>query len=297
MKAVFVGAGRVGAAAAYSCLDLFDDVCVVDVNEALARSVAEELCHASASMGLDVHVSHASSVAEAGEADIYVVTAGAARKPGMSRRELAGVNARIVASIAMEASKAAPGGLMLVVTNPVDAMTMIARDHYEGSVVGLSTLPDTLRLRCFLARKYGTSPRCVEGYVVGEHGENFIVAWSTVRVNGKPVEDEKVRSEAVEYVRRIASEIIAGAGATIWCPASSIKLVLEAYTLNRERILPLGVNLEVSDVEACVGVPCLVGRRIKPLTSLLSSEEIAKLREPAVTVRRTYEACREALTA
>jgi L-lactate dehydrogenase len=248
VKIGVIGAGQVGAATAYAMAlrGSAPEVVLVDKEAALADAVADDILHATpfagtvrvAGGGLD-----AADELLAG-AGIVVLTAGAAQKPGETRLDLLQKNAAVFRELVPRAIAAAPDAVLLVATNPVDVMTREATRLAAAAgvprerVVGSGTVLDTARFRALLGEHLDVSPQSVHAYVLGEHGDSEVLAWSGARVAGVPLGafaddegcrvDDAVRARVDEGVRRAAYHIIAGRGATSYGIGAGLARLAEA---------------------------------------------------------------------
>src|SRR5688572_13158254 len=230
MKIGIVGCGMVGSASAFALVmnGVGREIVLVDVNRARAEAEANDIYHA-------VPFAHPFTVS-AGDypdldgASVVVIAGGVAQRPGETRLELLGRNADVFRQIVPSVLRHAPEAVLLVVTNPVDIMTHLAA-HFAADfkvprtrVIGSGTTLDTARFRALLGRHFGVDPQHVHAYVLGEHGDSEVLAWSQAtiaglsldefaRVHGTPLTEEKRRT-IDENVRRAAYQIIAGKGAT-----------------------------------------------------------------------------------
>ncbi len=304
MHLAVIGTGRVGRPTAYTLLltRLFDEISVVDVKPGLARAFAEELKHAAVSNRIDVKVNWFDQDEDLSGADVVIVSAGYPRKPGekISRRDLAGRNAEIIKYIAEVVPKNNRGARYVIVTNPVDAMaTLFKQVSGEEFVISTGTHLETLRFRTIMAEHAGIPFTRVEGYVGGEHGEEAVILWSTVRVNGVPVEEyfEKknmvLDKKGVEwYVKNVSSKvIIEGMGATEYGPASAFRDIVRAIVLSEDTYLSVAAPTNFPDipVEVCVSIPRKLGWRIGPsLYQLLPHPEKEAIHRAAKAVYETY---------
>ncbi len=311
LRIAVIGVGRLGQAVAFRVLQepYVKELLLVDLREDFVRGVAEEFRHyvAIASMH-DVEIEALSDASEVAGADIVIVTAGVPRKPGMSRRDLAVHNAKIMKDIAEAVSPRNPNAVFLVATNPVDAMTMVFKRYARvDRVYGFGTMLDTARFRSILARELGVEPSRVTGFFIGEHGETGFVAWSTVYVDGIHV-DKWVRrkgklldKQAVEQkVHKVAAEVIATTGATMWGPAGAFIKVIRGFAIPEDHLLAFGVELKFEEVPepVIISVPTMVTRGyVKPLLEILSDEERRKLVESARAIYNVYRKSIEAIEA
>jgi len=187
----------------------------------------------------------------------------------------------------------------MVITNPVDVMTMILSDVIgnKGTVIGTGTSLDTYRFRSAVSELLNEPIAAIDGYVVGEHGEEAFVAWSTVTVKGVPIDEyikekglDLSRSRIEEYVKEVAATIIAKQGATIWGPAATFQEIVVSHLANEGRIIPVSVVQEVPGVgRVAVSVPTKISGRLVPLPQLLNEEERERLKRAAEAIKRVYE--------
>ncbi|WP_216325805.1 L-lactate dehydrogenase [Deinococcus aestuarii] len=270
MKVGVVGAGLVGATAAYaltlrgSCSDLV----LVDKDEKRAQAEAQDIAHAAP-------VSHGTRVTSGGyEAlegcRVVVIAAGANQQPGESRLDLLGKNAAIFREVIPQVAEHAPEAVLLVATNPVDLLTDLATRLAPGhAVLGSGTVLDSARFRHLIAQHAGVDPTHVHGYVLGEHGDSEVLAWSTASVAGLPVEDfmgarglewtPEVREGIDAGTRDAAAEIIEGKRATYYGIGAALARICEAILGDRRSILT--VSAPTASFGVSLSVPRIVGAR------------------------------------
>ncbi len=283
MKIGFIGAGRVGTASALICiLNLeIDEVVLIDILRDLAIGEAMDLSHAAVGLNKTVKISGGDDYNLIRNSELLVVSAGVARKPGMSRLDLASKNAEIIRSISKKVSKYASDAKVLVVTNPMDVMTYIMWKESGKSrreVFGMGNLLDSVRLweRLYF---YGVK-EIKKAWIIGEHGDSMFIPKSIVNVRGD-VDWNNVLNE----VRNVAAEIIKRKGATIFGPAVSIYRMVRAVVEDTREEIPTSVVLNgeygISDV--ALGVPVILGRNgvEKIIEYELSYEELENLRKSA----------------
>ncbi|MCS7132313.1 MAG: malate dehydrogenase [Aigarchaeota archaeon] len=260
MKVGFIGAGRVGSTAAYTLINNLeiDEIVLVDILGDLAEGEALDLLHASYALDKPAEIRGGTSYSLAEGCELVVVTAGVARKPGMSRMDLLRQNAEIMRKVAEELKQHCGGSVVLVVTNPVDIMTYVLwreTGFPREKVIGMGGALDTSRLRSILRRP-------TRGLVLGEHGDGMFIYGEDRRF------EEGVRSVAMEVIKR--------KGATIFGPAASIYRMAKAILTDSQEILPSSVVLEgeygLRDV--AIGVPAKLGR-----SGIIEIIEIDEIRE------------------
>jgi malate dehydrogenase len=269
-KIALIGAGNIGGSMAHLCLlKGLGDVVLFDVVEGLPQGKALDLSHAGPVEGFDGNVIGTNSYEDIAGADVCIVTAGIARKPGMSRDDLLGTNAKILTSVADGIKKHAPDSLVIVVTNPLDAMVTLmkrATGFPKNRVVGQSGILDSSRYRSFIARELNVSVNSVAAMVLGGHGDDMVPVRSTCIVGGVPVEkliSSKRLDEIEARVRNAGGEVVAllKTGSAYFSPASAAIRMTEAYLFDKKEILPCAALLEgeygVNGYYFCV--PVIIG--------------------------------------
>ena len=240
-KAVVIGAGQVGAATAYTLMlsGLVSELVIIDLNTNKAKGEALDIVHG---MPLCPPAEvYAGDYADCAGADIVIITAGANQKPGETRLDLLAKNRAVFASIVPQAVKYAPDALYLVVTNPVDALTLetIRLSGLPANrVIGTGTVLDTSRLRYLLSQHTGVDPRNIHAFVLGEHGDSEFVAWSRASIAGMTMDEycadcgrckgplsDILDSDIEQQVRRAAYSIIELKGATYYAIAVSVRRI------------------------------------------------------------------------
>ncbi len=304
MHLAVIGTGRVGRPTAYTLLltRLFNEITVVDIKPGLAKAFAEELKHVAVSNRIDVSVYWSERDEDVSGADIVVVTAGYPRRPGekISRRELVPRNAGIIKYIAEVVPPNNRGARYIIVTNPVDAMAMLfKRVSREEFVISTGTHLETLRFRARLAEDAGVGFTRVEGWVGGEHGPNPVVLWSTVRVNGLPVEEYYERHgrsldrQAIElYMKTVSREIIDSIGGTEYGPASAFRDIVKAVVLSEDVYLSVAAPTRIPGISepVFVSIPRKIGWMIgDSLYDKLSPEEKEAIHLAARKIYETYK--------
>lgn len=304
MKVGIVGAGMVGSAAGFALVlrGGASEVVLVDRNAALAVAQAEDIAHA-------VPFAHPVRV-RAGDYDaltgagVVILAAGVAQQPGESRLSLLARNAAVFAEVIGAVRAAAPEALLLVASNPVDIMTEVAlriSGLPEGRVIGSGTVLDTARFRWLLAEHLGIAPQSVHGYVLGEHGDSEVLAWSAARAGTEPVArfaaqvgapiTAEVRARIDEGVRRAAYRIIEGKGATWFGIGAGLARICQAVRDDQRAVL--SVSGRVAEVEGVSGValslPRIVGRAgvLGTLMPELAPDEAEALRASAAILKAT----------
>jgi malate dehydrogenase len=263
------GAGRVGAAAAFEIASMgLDDLSMVDIVPGLAEGEALDISHRLADAGVDIDVRGSTDFSALAGSQLVVVAAGLARKPGMTRMDLLSKNAGIIADVTKNVAKHAPGSVILMVTNPMDAMTYVAlktSGFPRARVVGQGGVLDNSRFKYVLSKKLGVSRGSITSIVMGEHGENMIPVASHTYVSGVPLtsllSDEEIQ-QAIDDTRKVAAEVIAKKGATIFAPGRSVARMANAIVNDTKEVLAASAYLEgeygLSGL--CIGVPVKLGK-------------------------------------
>lgn len=291
MKLGFVGAGRVGSTAAFTCLlnmDV-DEIAFVDIVEDLAVGEAMDLSHAAAGIDKFPKIVGGSDYSLLKGSEIIVVTAGLARKPGMTRLDLATKNAGIIRDVAKKIMENAPESKILVVTNPLDVMTYIMWKETgkpRNEVFGMGNMLDSSRLK---ERLYNQGARNIrKAWIIGEHGDSMFIMWSTADFDGE-VDKEKT----LEQVRFVAAEVIKRKGATIFGPAVAIYRMVNAVVNDTKEEIPTSVVLqgEYGIENVAVGVPVILGKNgVEKIVEYdLPPEELEALKNSARILRERLE--------
>ena len=264
-----VGAGKVGAQAALEIASAgVDDLALVDIVPGLAEGEALDISHRLADAGVDIDVRGSTDFAALAGSELVVIAAGLARKPGMTRMDLLSKNAGIIADVTKNVAKHAPGSVILMVTNPMDAMTYVAlktSGFPRARVVGQGGVLDNSRFKYVLSKKLGVSRGSITSMVMGEHGENMIPVASHTYVSGVPLtsllSDEEIQ-QAIDDTRKVAAEVIAKKGATIFAPGRSVARMANAIVNDTKEVLAASAYLEgeygLSGL--CIGVPVKLGK-------------------------------------
>ncbi|HEX2545592.1 MAG TPA: L-lactate dehydrogenase [Ramlibacter sp.] len=301
-KLTIVGAGRVGSTYAYTLAasGLVREIVVVDADPARAEGEVMDIVH-SVPFHRPVHV-RAGTLADAAGSIATVITAGAAQKPGESRTALMQRNVEALRGIVGDVVQANPDGLLLVATNPVDALTWAALRMSglpSGRVIGSGTVLDSARLRAELAAHYGLDARNVHAYVLGEHGDSEFVAWSTASIGnmglqaycaetGRSCDAQELEAIALR-VRNAAYEIIRRKGATNFAIAAALMRIVEAIVRDEASVLTVStlVQGEYGIADVCLSLPAVVGRAgvQRVLKVPLSEPEVQALRRSAEAIR------------
>jgi L-lactate dehydrogenase len=295
-KIAVVGAGAVGSTVAYTLMvkNLASEILLIDINKEKVEGEVMDIRDAlSFSETQSVKVG---TYKDAADADIIVLTAGVAQKPGETRLDLVAKNKTIITSIFKEIGQIKSSCIIIVVSNPVDIIAYLAQEISglpRSQVFGTGMGLDSARLRSILAKRFDIESEQVDGFVMGEHGDSEFVAWSTVSIGGKMVKDmlslEEMKS-IEETVKKEAYEIINRKGATYYGIAMVVADVVEAISFNQNKIIPVSSRLNnwngVDNV--CLGAPAVVGSAgiVKSWEVELAPEEKTKLQKSAEIIKQ-----------
>jgi L-lactate dehydrogenase len=309
MKIGIVGCGMVGATSAYALVmrGVGREIVLVDLNRARAEAEASDIHHAVAfAHPLTVR---AGDYADLDGARVVVIAGGVAQKPGESRLELLQRNAGVFRQIVPSVLRHAPEAVLLVVTNPVDVMTHLAARSADAfgvpptRVIGSGTMLDSARFRALLGRHFDVDPQHVHAYVVGEHGDSEVLAWSQATIAGLSLDEfakvhgtplSRAQREAIdEQVRRAAHHIIAGKGATYYGIGSAVARIVDVLLHDQRAILTICTR--IVGVPGCedvtLALPHLVGGEgaLATIPLPLDAVEQAALQRSAGILRDAIE--------
>jgi malate dehydrogenase len=269
-KVTVIGAGNVGATVAQRIAEAsLADVCLIDVVEGLPQGKSLDLAESAPLEGHDQLVRGTNDYADTAESDIVVVTAGLARQPGMSRDDLLLKNAGIVRAVVEQAVRHSPKCILLVVTNPLDAMVHVALETSgfpRERVIGMAGVLDSARFRSFIAADLGVSASDVSAFVLGGHGDTMVPLPRYSTVAGIPLPELMTAARIEELVSRTrtgGAEVVAllKSGSAFYAPASSVLQMVDSILKGRNRVLPCAVLLrgEYGIDGLVVGVPIVLG--------------------------------------
>ncbi|MGL4820927.1 MAG: malate dehydrogenase [Bacilli bacterium] len=299
-KISVIGGGNTGATTAFLLAKKgLGDVVLLDLPqfENQAKGKALDMLQAGPVFGFDVSIVGTSDYAQTADSDIVIITAGIARKPGMSRDDLVATNAAVVRAVTTEVVRYSPDCTILVLTNPVDVMTYVA---YKASgfptqrVLGQSGVLDTARFRTFVAEALQVSVRDIHGFVLGGHGDEMVPLVRYASVAGIPLTDLLSASTLEQIVKRTrqgGGEIVGllGNGSAYYAPAAAMVEMTEAILYNQRRVLPTVayLNGEYGYADMYFGVPAVIGANgvENIITVQLTKEEQQALDRSATTVR------------
>lgn len=299
MKITIVGAGNVGATAAQIIVDraLANDVVLLDVVEGVPQGKALDIYQSAAIQTSDTKIYGTNTYEPTANSDIAVLTAGSPRKPGMSRDDLIAINADIIINATKEIVKYSPNCIIIVVSNPLDAMTYASfvNSHFpRNRVIGMSGVLDTARFKTFICMELNVSIENINALVLGGHGDSMVPLVRYTTVAGVPLTDllPKSRVDAlIERTRHGGAEIVKHlkTGSAYYAPAASIVQMIDSIVNNRHRIMACCVYLqgEYGHSDICLGVPIKIGAQgmeeIVPIK--LTEDEKAAFDKSAEDVR------------
>jgi L-lactate dehydrogenase len=313
VKIGIVGCGMVGSTCAYALVmkGVGREIVLVDLNRARAEAEANDIYHA-------VPFAHpltirAGDYVDLAKARVVIIAGGVAQKPGETRLGLLKRNAAVFRHIVPAVLREAPKAVLLVVTNPVDIMTHLAAEFAsdfgvpDTRVIGSGTTLDTARFRALLGRHFGVDPHHVHAYVIGEHGDSEVLAWSQAtiaglnldeftKVHGKPLTREE-RAKIEENVRRAAYHIIAGKGATYYGIGSAVARIVDVLLHDQRAILTIcaRINGVPGWDEVTMALPHLVGGQgaLATIPLALDAREQEALKRSAAVLREAVESLKQ----
>lgn len=303
-KITVVGAGHVGATCAQRIAEkeLAREVVLLDIIEGVPQGKGLDQWESAPIEGFDSMVVGSNDYEPAAGSDIFVVTAGIARKPGMSRDDLLKTNAGIVRSVSREIARVAPESIIVMVSNPLDIMAYVARETTgfpRERVIGMAGVLDTARYRSFIAMELDVSVEDIQALVLGGHGDTMVPLVSATSVSGIPLTHflEPDRIEAlIQRTRKGGAEIVGHlkTGSAYYAPSAAATQMVEAIVKDKRRILPCAAWLEgeYGQQGLFLGVPCKLGEGglLEILEVELTEHERAELAKSADAVRTTMQA-------
>lgn len=297
-KITVIGAGNVGASvAAYASAEELGDLVLVDIIDGIPQGKGLDMYEATPVLGVDTRVIGTNDYEQTRDSDVIVVTAGIARKPGMSRDDLLATNVKIVGDVAGKAAKVSPNAVMIVVSNPLDAMVYTAwkQSGFPAQrVIGMAGILDTARFRTFLADEIGVSVEDIHALVLGGHGDTMVPLTRYCFVGGVPITNfisADRLEEIVQRTRQGGAEIVGllKTGSAFYAPAASAVQMAKAVLLDKKRLLPVAayLNGEFNQKGLFVGVPAILGAGgVEKVVDLeLTAEEQAAFDKSVAAVR------------
>lgn len=309
-KIALIGAGMIGGTLAHlAAKKEMGDIVLFDIAEGVPQGKALDLSQCGPIEGFDATITGSTDYADIAGADVVIVTAGVARKPGMSRDDLLGINLKVMKAVGEGIKNNCPDAFVICITNPLDAMVWALREFSglpANKVIGMAGVLDSARFATFLAWEFGVSVKDVNAFVLGGHGDTMVPVLSYSTINGIPVKDmakikgisEERLGEIVKRTRSGGGEIVAllGTGSAYYAPATSAIAMAEAYLGDQKRILPCAVevNGKYGLDGLYVGVPAVIGAGgCEDVIEIeLSDEERANLGVSVDAVKELLEACK-----
>ncbi len=297
-KIVIIGAGSVGSTTAYALAlkNIAAEIILVDIDETRCHG---EILDLSDSLAFDgTSKIRSGSATDAAQADIIIIAAGKAQKPGETRRDLLYINKKIIIDIFTTIKPINPTAIIIMVTNPVDVLTALAQSLSGlplNQVFGTGTFLDTLRLRGIIAEKINISRESIQAYVLGEHGDSQVVAWSSAKIAGTPVAElssmEQKDCEIIgQKVKDTAYEIIKCKGSTHFGIATSVAAICHAIVFDQKLVIPLSTYIK--EYDTVFSMPVILGENgIEKIISIpLDIAEQEKLKNSAQELKRIMSA-------
>ncbi|NBV06257.1 MAG: malate dehydrogenase [Proteobacteria bacterium] len=303
-KIALVGAGNIGGTLAHLAgLKNLGDVVILDVAEGVAKGKALDLEQSSVVEDFDAKITGTSNYADIAGADVVIVTAGIARKPGMSRDDLMNTNTTIIKSVALGIKEHAPNAFVIVITNPLDAMVYVMQKVSglpANKVVGMAGVLDSSRMSLFLAKELNVSVEDINSCVLGGHGDTMVPLIRYSSVAGIPIPDliemgliSKVKvEEIVQRTRDGGAEIVKllGTGSAFYAPASSAIAMAESYLFDKRKVLPVAANLtgQYGVKDMYIGVPAIIGKNgvEKIIEIKLNTQELTMFNHSVEAVKK-----------
>ncbi len=301
-KVSIIGAGNVGATTAQLIAQSgLADVMLFDVIEGMPQGKALDIAEACPLWGSSSVVKGTNSYEDTSSSDIVVITAGLARKPGMSRSDLLEANAKIIRNVSAEIAKTSPHSILIIVTNPMDVMAQLSWKTTEFSckrVMGMGGILDSARLRTFISLELNVSPEDVEALVLGGHGDDMVPVPRFSTIKGVPITElmpKKRIEKLIERTRNGGAEIVSllKTGSAYYAPAASTFQMVKSILLDEKRTLPCAayLNGEYGVKDLYMGVPVILGKEgvEKVVEVKLTKEEKAQFKKSCASVRKLVE--------
>jgi len=293
-----VGAGKVGSTAAFEILKhQIADVVLIDVNAELAKGEALDMMQAAPAIEFDGEITGTGDFRKMEGSELVIIIAGQGRKPGMERLELINNNSKIIRSIVRDVAKYAPNCKLMIVTNPVDIMTFIARKESgfpPNHVFGMGNILDTLRFRSYIAQELNVSREDTNALVIGEHGDSMVPLVEYASVSGIPIttllEKEKI-DKIVNLTINSGADVINLKGATTYAPGAVIAMMADSIMKRRNRVMSVSTcpQGEYSCTKVSIGVPVVLGiNGVEKIIELkLSKESQLRFEKSVSKIRET----------
>jgi malate dehydrogenase len=297
-----MGTGRVGGQVAFTLIfeRYVTKLSLVDVAPKIAEMTKEEMHHAIAGHGFDLEIDAYENCRAVKDADLIIITAGFPRTPEMSRRDLATKNASAVREVVENTVDNNPDAWYFVVTNPVDAMATLANKTAQGKrrIIGTGTNLETSRFRTIVGRELRVPIGAVEAYAGGEHGEAAVLLWSTVKIDGMPLEEYLKKTGKTldkglcdNYVKEVSRQVITFLGGTRYGPAGSFIEIIRGILLNTGKVTSYSrlMKFETAPEPVYVTVPARIAKSLGPdMWDVLTKSEQQAIKEAAGAIYKTY---------
>ena len=304
MRVSVIGAGNVGATAAdvMAAKSICNEVVLLDIKDGYAEGKALDIMQTSTTRGFDTIVSGTTGdYSKTKDSDVVVITSGMPRKPGMSRSELIGINAKIVQSVTSSVLEYSKNPVIVVVSNPMDTMTYLTIKTCgldKKRIIGMGGALDSSRFKTYISKALNKPANDIQGIVIGGHGDKTMIPLSRfASYNGLPISNF-LKSDEIEDV--VSSTMVGGAtltkllGTSAWyAPGAAISFLVESILNDSKRIIPCSVYLdgEYGQSDLCIGVPCIIGKNgVEEILDLkLNDDEKLKFKNSADSVREMNE--------
>jgi malate dehydrogenase len=300
MKITVVGAGAVGATCADNIArrELAQELVLLDIKEGFAEGKALDISQTASLLGFDTRVTGVTNdYSKTAGSDVCVITSGIPRKPGMTREELIGTNARIVENVCKSLLEHSPNTIIVVISNPMDTMTYLALKSTglpKNRIIGMGGILDSARFKCYLQKELNCSPNDLHATVIGGHGDTTMIPLTRLAsLNGKPVAD----LIAADKLKQIAADTMVG-GATLtkllgtsawYAPGAAGAALVESIVRDQKKVFPCCVSLEgeYGQNDICLGVPVVIGANgwEQIIDFKLNAEEMEAFNKSAEAVR------------
>jgi malate dehydrogenase len=300
MKVTVVGAGAVGATCADNIArrELAEELVLVDIKEGFAEGKALDITQTASLLGFDTRITGVTNdYTKTANSDVVVITSGIPRKPGMTREELIGTNARIVEEVSKNLLKHSPNAIVVVISNPMDTMTYLALKSTglpKNRIIGMGGILDSARFKCYLQKELNCSPNDLHATVIGGHGDTTMIPLTRLAtLNGTPVSNML----NAEKLKQVAADTMVG-GATLtkflgtsawYAPGAAGAALVESIIRDQKKVFPCCVYLdgEYGQKDICLGVPVVIGKNgwEKIIDYKLNEEEQEAFKKSADAVR------------
>ncbi len=296
-----IGAGRVGSTAAFDILkDHIDDVLLIDVYEELARGEALDMMQAAPAIEFDGQIKGTKDLSEMRDSELVIVIAGQARKPDQTRIDLMNNNAKVIRTVVKDIVKYAPNAKLMIVTNPVDIMTYIARKESglpPNHVFGMGNILDTQRFRTYIAQELNVSREDTNALVIGEHGDTMVPLIEYATVSGIPVTTLLTKQQTDNIIQQTinsGANVIKLKGSTTYAPAAAIATMADAVIHGRNRVISVSTcpQGEYNCSALSIGVPVVLGKNgVERIIELkLSDESQQRFNHSVETIKQAIAA-------